>query len=350
MDDDLRAALFDDADEGGGFEELQDDFVAQVMEEPVVPDFDFDAHIAELIARSEQSTQRATVGPRGWDSAQGQALLKKGQMKRGRKGDDEYYEDDSDYVDDVDDDDDDEWSVADDEDEEEEEGARGQRPSRGSARGGSKFAPRATTKLDEDFDRLLEDEYDDGQVRASFRVCSVFSPPGWVPLLTPAWLVSQVGYIDEGDEEELQGGIDVEGGDAEFDAAMEEYLQDAQDSILAQGVSVKKGARALEDDVPVEGGVDVKEEAEAQRRRQVTGGPHHTRPTTSPLSLSLTHTPSVPSQSQRISQEEAERLVQQIALAEAAEDPEIVTCQEYLREVRVVPLSRPLSRPYLGPI
>jgi len=175
MDDDLRAALFDDADEGGGFEELQDDFVAQVMEEPDVPDFDFDAHIAELIARSEQSTQRATVGPRGWDSAQGQALLKKGQMKRGRKGDDEYYEDDSeddsDYVDDVDDD---EWSVADDEEGEEEEGARGQRPSLGSARGGSKFAPRATTKLDEDFDRLLEDEYDDGQVRASFCACVCF--------------------------------------------------------------------------------------------------------------------------------------------------------------------------------
>jgi hypothetical protein len=103
-------------------------------------------------------------------------------------------------------------------------------------------------------------------------------------------LVLQVGYIDEADEEELQGGIDVEGGDAEFDAAMEEYLQDAQDSILAQGVSVKKGARALEDDVPVEGGVDVKEEAEAQRRRQVTGGPHTTRPTTSQLSLSLIHT------------------------------------------------------------
>jgi hypothetical protein len=33
MDDDLRAALFEDADEdgeGGGFEELQDDFISQV--------------------------------------------------------------------------------------------------------------------------------------------------------------------------------------------------------------------------------------------------------------------------------------------------------------------------------
>ena len=119
--------------------------------------------------------------------------------------------------------------------------------------------------------------------------------------MTPAWLVLQVGYIDEEDEEELQGGIDVEGGDAEFDAAMEEYLQDAQDSILAHGVSVKKGARALEDDVPVEGGVDVKEEAEAQRRRQVTGGPHHTtRAPPPPRFLSLSHTPSVPPHTQRI--------------------------------------------------
>jgi hypothetical protein len=104
-------------------------------------------------------------------------------------------------------------------------------------------------------------------------------------------LVSQVGYIDEGDEEELQGGIDVEGGDAEFDAAMEEYLQDAQDSILAQGVSVKKGARALEDDVPVEGGVDVKEEAEAQRRRQVYQAALTTRAPPPPRFLSLSHPP-----------------------------------------------------------
>jgi hypothetical protein len=51
MDDDLYTALFDDADENGEFEALDDDFVTQVMEEPEVPDFDFDAHIAALIAR-----------------------------------------------------------------------------------------------------------------------------------------------------------------------------------------------------------------------------------------------------------------------------------------------------------
>lgn len=51
MDDDLHAALFEDADEEGEFELLDDDFVMQVMQEPEVPDFDFDAHIAALIAR-----------------------------------------------------------------------------------------------------------------------------------------------------------------------------------------------------------------------------------------------------------------------------------------------------------
>lgn len=51
MDDDLKAALFDGFDENGDFEELLDDFVVEVMKEPELPDFDFDAHIAKLIAR-----------------------------------------------------------------------------------------------------------------------------------------------------------------------------------------------------------------------------------------------------------------------------------------------------------
>lgn len=52
MDEDIRAALFDDADEeGGAFEELNDDFVSQAMTQPMEEDFDFDAHIAALIAR-----------------------------------------------------------------------------------------------------------------------------------------------------------------------------------------------------------------------------------------------------------------------------------------------------------
>lgn len=51
MDPDLYAALFEEADDTGDFEALDDDFVEQVMQEPEVPDFDFDAHIAALIAK-----------------------------------------------------------------------------------------------------------------------------------------------------------------------------------------------------------------------------------------------------------------------------------------------------------
>ena len=54
MDDDIRAALFDDVDENGEhFEELQDDFITHAMADNGEEDFDFDAHIAQLIARSE---------------------------------------------------------------------------------------------------------------------------------------------------------------------------------------------------------------------------------------------------------------------------------------------------------
>lgn len=49
MDEDIRAALFEDEDDEGAFEPLDDDFVMQVMQEPEKPDFDFDAHIARLI-------------------------------------------------------------------------------------------------------------------------------------------------------------------------------------------------------------------------------------------------------------------------------------------------------------
>ena len=56
MDEDLHAALFEDCDEEGGtFEELDDDFVVQASQPPPqgddTQDFDFDAHIARLLAR-----------------------------------------------------------------------------------------------------------------------------------------------------------------------------------------------------------------------------------------------------------------------------------------------------------
>jgi hypothetical protein len=46
--------------------------------------------------------------------------------------------------------------------------------------------------------------------------------------------------------------------------------QDKKDHILAEGVTVKKGARALEDDVAAET-VDLKEEVKEQRMRQIAG-------------------------------------------------------------------------------
>jgi len=69
MDEDLRAALFEDADSDGEFEVLDDDFVQQIIVEPDTPDFDFDAHIAKLMARSELvTTQKA----RGWSDDEGE--------------------------------------------------------------------------------------------------------------------------------------------------------------------------------------------------------------------------------------------------------------------------------------
>lgn len=66
MDEDVRAALFEDADENGvPFEELQDDFITQAMKEPDEPDFDFRAHIARLIARSEDMIGSRPC--RGWN-------------------------------------------------------------------------------------------------------------------------------------------------------------------------------------------------------------------------------------------------------------------------------------------
>jgi hypothetical protein len=60
MDEDLRNALFEDADEDGDFEELDDDFISQVMAEPTATDFDFEAHMAKLLNNSA-----ASLGPDG---------------------------------------------------------------------------------------------------------------------------------------------------------------------------------------------------------------------------------------------------------------------------------------------
>jgi hypothetical protein len=72
MDKDVYAALFEGHDENGGFEELDDDFVAQAMTEPELPDFDFDAHIANLIARSERML--GINKARGWEEGESEVV------------------------------------------------------------------------------------------------------------------------------------------------------------------------------------------------------------------------------------------------------------------------------------
>lgn len=64
MDEDIKEALFGETDV---FEELLDDFVVQAMQEPDTPDFDFDAHIAALIERSERMAKGNDALPRGWN-------------------------------------------------------------------------------------------------------------------------------------------------------------------------------------------------------------------------------------------------------------------------------------------
>jgi len=64
MDEDLKDALF--GEDATDFEELDDDFVINALKEPKEPDFDYDAHIAYLIAQSERLTV-SNQKPRGWD-------------------------------------------------------------------------------------------------------------------------------------------------------------------------------------------------------------------------------------------------------------------------------------------
>lgn len=70
MDEDIRAALFDDCDQNGEvFEDLLDDFVSTLMEQPKDDGFDYDAHIASLVARS--SDRVGINRPRGWEDEEG---------------------------------------------------------------------------------------------------------------------------------------------------------------------------------------------------------------------------------------------------------------------------------------
>lgn len=234
MDSDLRDALF--CDEQGLFEELDDNFVIEALQEPEKPDFDFDSHIARLIERSERSLQ-TSQGPRGWDDDE----------------DDEEIESLSDLE------------------------LDGETTNTSSYAGGF---------LDDAFEKTLAD-YDDDEL-------------GDAP------------YADEGD---MQGQIDDTLDDSkrneQFEAALNEYLEEEKDGKLVTGILVKKGNKV----VPLQRISD----EEFERAFEKDGIPADEK--------------------FRILAKQAETLNDSFAEAaagiNAVDDDELLTCQEYLRETRV---------------
>jgi hypothetical protein len=280
MDEDLRAALFADEDEDGeGFEELDDDFVLQVMQEPIVPDFDFDAHIAALLARSEKQLV-ATNKARGWDDAEAKKL-KKIRNKKSIHFDDD--DDDDDDDEDNDDDDDDDSGLFDDIDPED-------LLREGQEEAVDEFANQRRAFVDAQLEEALHD-YDD----------------------------AHIGDLEDVLDSDVEGEIDLD--DLEhnvaFNSALDEFLQDEKDRVLARGTHVKKGSRNVlllkktdhgdeyfhEELYPVaQGPVDFKKESDEQARLQ----------------------------------EECERKLK-IMDDEALDiEKDMETCQEYLRDIKVV--------------
>jgi protein LTV1 len=165
MDEDLRAALFDGEDEEGDFEELLDDFVIEHMKAPDVPDFDFDAHIAALIERSESKLNaKPNTIARGWEN----------ENNNNSDNDDEEY--DSDVFSDIDDD------LSDD----------------------GVEVKKISSAAEKQFEKTLEN-YDD----------------------------EDIGYLDEAEEEEVQGAIELD--DADFEDMMDEFLDAEKESRIVNG-------------------------------------------------------------------------------------------------------------------
>ena len=148
------------------------------MKEPEVPDFDYDAHIAELMARSENKTVKSAVNPRGWENDQ--ALLTRGVLKK--KHNNEFGDDD------------DNWSEADDDEEGEEEDNDEECDRLNQTKG---VRTQFDSKADEEFERFLDDEYDD----------------------------EKIGYIDDVEEDDIQGIIELDGNNEIFNQAIEDFIQ-----------------------------------------------------------------------------------------------------------------------------
>eukprot|EP01039_Chlorochromonas_danica_P007236 gene7236-8002_t len=205
MDEDLRAALFDGEDEEGAFEELEDDFIQMVMTEPEAPDFDFDAHIANLIAKSEDKLGIRHKA-RGWEGSDAMGLKphRRGEAVYGIEEDEEEEEDDEDedgYFDEQ------ELVFLDDNDN------VIPRPPAASA---AAMTSEARAALDAQLEKALE-EYDD----------------------------SDLGALSEADDddEDLAGNMGLE--EEDFQAALDEFLQEEKDRVYAEGNLVRKGARHL---------------------------------------------------------------------------------------------------------
>lgn len=278
MDEDLHAALFNDCDEDD-FEELQDDFVSVAMQEPELPDFDFDAHIAALIERSEKNCTRAgaNVAPRGWETDRDKEMLRHAHATE--------YDEDSDgqFSDTL----------------EDYEGTKYTTNSYYSNYTATSL-PFSTASKNNPERRALEDrrfeetvaEYDD----------------------------AELGYCSDADS--VEGAISLDGDDPLFTQAIEEFLQDQKDLVLVEGVLVNKGARA----VPSECRGKLQQKgygeltAEEMTRESDTLGR-----VMSELEIKL------------LAEEQKRVQLEYAAMLSEQEDKfdELRTCQEYLREERV---------------
>jgi hypothetical protein len=145
---------------------------------------------------SEKATQRGNQAPRGWENDK--ELRSKAYMKKELDSDGEYPDMEG-------------WEEADDEDEESSD-----EEFENSNQRGKRQAKKSSNQNDLNFEKTFE-EYDE----------------------------SAIGYLSDADEEDLQGAIELDGEDLLFNQAIDDFIQDKKDSILAEGVTVKKGTRFL---------------------------------------------------------------------------------------------------------
>jgi hypothetical protein len=175
MDPDLRAALFEDADDDGDFEVLDDDFVSQVMSAPEKPDFDWDSHMAMLLAKSEERCIGKPARPWADDSKLvGYEKYLQENEEYDSEGEIESYTEDDD------------------------------------AQDYATLSSDQRAKLDADFEKRLA-EYDD----------------------------DNLGYIDDVEEDEIQGTIDLDSDNALLQSALDEFIEEQKDYHLPQHGFVK---------------------------------------------------------------------------------------------------------------